>query len=101
MKNGYKIFWTVHALSELEETIAYLEENWTEKELQKLFRHLDHTLELFSKNPTIFQVSYKKQNIHRAVIARFNTLYYRLHNEKIEILSFFSHRKDPDKIKFQ
>jgi len=44
MKNGYKIFWTVHALSELEETIAYLEENWTEQELKKFAKELDHTL---------------------------------------------------------
>ena len=27
MKSGYKILWTDHALSELENTVTYLEEN--------------------------------------------------------------------------
>ena len=30
MKNGYKILWTDNALNELEITIKYLQENWTE-----------------------------------------------------------------------
>jgi plasmid stabilization system protein ParE len=99
MKNGYKIFWTVHALSELEETIAYLEENWTAQELEIFAKELDHTLELISKNPKIFQISFKGKNIRRAVVAKFNSLYYRIHNDSIEILSFFSNRQDPSKIK--
>ena len=32
MKNGFKILWTNNALNELEKTIKYLEENWTEKD---------------------------------------------------------------------
>jgi hypothetical protein len=33
MKSGYKIYWTDYALNELEKTIEFLEENWTEKEI--------------------------------------------------------------------
>tara|TARA_R100000935_G_C2815848_1_gene157283 strand:- start:835 stop:1137 length:303 start_codon:yes stop_codon:yes gene_type:complete len=99
MKSGYKILWTDHALSELENTIAYLEENWTERELKNFSQELDHTIELISKNPELFQISKKKKNVRRAVVARFNNLYYRLNEDSIEILSFFSNRQDPDKIK--
>ena len=35
----------------------------------------------------------------KAVILKFNTLYYRIMNDKIEILSFFSKRQSPDKKK--
>lgn len=34
MKSGYKIQWTDHALGELEQTIEYLETNFSEKELK-------------------------------------------------------------------
>ncbi|EIJ39012.1 hypothetical protein JoomaDRAFT_2014 [Galbibacter orientalis DSM 19592] len=54
MKSGYKILWTDHAISELKETIEYLETNWTEKELRKFTAKLDHTIELISKMPEIF-----------------------------------------------
>lgn len=35
MSSGYKILWTKHALTELIETIIYLEANWSEKEIKK------------------------------------------------------------------
>jgi hypothetical protein len=48
MKNGFRIRWPDNALKELEETIAFLETNWTEKELRKLSNTLDKTLNLIS-----------------------------------------------------
>jgi plasmid stabilization system protein ParE len=48
MKSGYKIIWTDNALNELEHSIRYLEENWTEKELTKLAANLEKSLNLIS-----------------------------------------------------
>lgn len=98
MKSGYKILWTQHAISELEQTVKYLEENWTEKELGNFSRELDHTIELISKNPLLFQVSTKKKNIRRAVIAKYTNLYYRMNSDSVEVLSLFSNRQHPDKL---
>ena len=99
MKSGYKVLWTDHAISELKDTIEYFEENWTERELSNFSEELDHTVELISKNPELFQVSKKKKEVRRAVVARYNNLYYRTKNDTVEILSLFSNRQDPDKIK--
>jgi len=99
MKSGYNILWTDHAISELKGTLEYLEENWTERELTNFSKELDHTIELISKNPELFQVSKKKKEVRRAVVSRYNNLYYRTKNDTVEILSLFSNRQDPDKIK--
>ncbi len=99
MKSGYKVLWTDHAISELKDTIEYLGKNWTERELSNFSEELDHTVELISKNPELFQVSKKKKGVRRAVVARYNNLYYRTKNDTVEILSLFSNRQDPDKIK--
>ncbi|TAE38118.1 MAG: type II toxin-antitoxin system RelE/ParE family toxin [Sphingobacteriales bacterium] len=101
MKNGYKVFWTDFALTELQNTIEYLEENWTEKELRNLAIKLEATLILLSQNPNLFQVSDDENKIRRVVILTHNTLYYRIITNKIEILSFFSNRQNPNKRKFQ
>ena len=95
MKNGYKILWTAFALKELEKTIVYLEENWTEKELRTLAESIEEKLALISQNPNLFQASDNKKNIRRVVIQTYNTLYYRFENEQIEIISFFSNRQNP------
>jgi plasmid stabilization system protein ParE len=101
MKNGCKILWTDNALKELEKTIEYLEENWTETALRNLALNLEETLTLVSKNPTLFQVSDFKKEIRRVIILSHNTLYYRIGNNQIEIISFFSNRQSPKKRKLK
>ena len=38
--------------------------------------------------------------VRKAVILKYNTLYYRIKKNTIEILSFFSNRQNPAKAKF-
>ncbi|HLS30668.1 MAG TPA: type II toxin-antitoxin system RelE/ParE family toxin [Flavobacteriaceae bacterium] len=94
MQNGYKIRWTSNALRELQQTFEYLEREFSEKELNKLAIEIEHTMKLISQNPYLFQKSEFK-NIYRAIIFRFNILYYRINNDEVEILSFFSNRQNP------
>ncbi len=99
MKSGYKIEWTDNALDELKATFKHLEENWTERELSRLSNELERILNLISINPGLFPVS-EKQNIRRVVIKKLNSLYYReVSGNRIEILSFFANRQNPDKRK--
>jgi plasmid stabilization system protein ParE len=98
MKNGYNVFWTTNALSELEKTIKYLQKNFTDQEIKKLAEKIENLTEIISQNPYIFPKSEGK-NIHKAVILKFNTMYYRVKNENVEILSFFSNRQSPTKRK--
>lgn len=97
MKNGYKILWTDNALKELQKTVKYLEEHWTETELRNLVINLEKTLNLISNNPYLFQVSEIKKEVRRVVVLKLNTLYYRVDENNIEILSFFSNRQNPKK----
>ena len=99
MKSGYKILWTNHAISELKETIEYLKTHWTERELRIFSAKLDHTIELISKSPEMFPESFEKKNIRKSVIDKNNTLYYRINQNSIEILSLFSSKKHPSKKK--
>lgn len=101
MKNGYEIVWSDFALNELQNTITYLEENWTKRELRILASRLESTLSLISKNPFIFQSSEIKKDLRRVIILKHNTLYYRLKNNKIEIISFFSNRQSPQRRKLK
>lgn len=101
MKNGYEIFWTDYALDELAQTIKYLEENWTEKEIKNFFLKLEETIGFIVQNPYFFQVSDFEKEIRRAIILNHNTLYYRIKNNSEEVISLFSHRQDPKKRKLK
>jgi len=98
MKSGYRIKWTDHAINELSEAFDYVMRNWTEKELVKLSFRIEETLELISKNPELFQKTPTIKDVRRAVVTKHNSIYYRINSEIIEILSFFSNRRNPKKL---
>lgn len=96
MKSGYNIHWTDNALDELAQTIDYLENNFTDREIRKLALKIENTIELISQNPNIFPKSESK-DVYRAVVLKYNTMYYRVNGVNVEILSFFSNRQNPSK----
>lgn len=97
MESGYKIRWTDNALLGLAEIVEHLEKRWTVKELNRFATELDHTIEMISKNPYLFAVSKEKSDVRRAVILKLNSLYYRINDDTVELLSLFLNRKDPAK----
>jgi len=98
MEKGFEILWTDLALEELSETVGYLEREFSQKEIDILGDEIERITSIISQNPNIFPNSDKLQT-RKAVILKFNTLYYRFINNRIEILSFFSNRQSPDKKK--
>ena len=98
MKNGYKIYWTENALNELDERFKYLEKHFTEKEIKKLASKIESVIGLIAQNPQLFPKSEFK-DVYKIVILKYNTLYYRINENTIEILSFFSNRQHPKKRK--
>jgi len=99
MPSGFKILWTDHALSELSDTIKYLEENWTVSELIQFANAVDKTLEIISRHPDIFPTFNTGRKIRKAVVDQNNTLYYRIAEDSIQILSVFGTRQNPEKRK--
>lgn len=98
MEKRFEILWTDLALEELSETVGYLEREFSQKEIDILGDEIERITSIISQNPNIFPNSDKLQT-RKAIILKFNTLYYRVINNKIEILSFFSNRQSPDKKK--
>lgn len=102
MKSGYKVVWTDHALDELSRTIRYLQLNFTEREINRLANKIEAVIRNISTFPKLYPESTKQKGVRRAVVARYNTLYYRIHfgRKQIEIVSFFSNRQDPNSLEF-
>ena len=98
MEKGFEILWTDLALEELSETVEYLKREFSQKEIDILGDEIERISSITSQNPNIFPNS-DRLKTRKAVILKFNTLYYRIMNDKIEIVSFFSNRQSPDKMK--
>jgi plasmid stabilization system protein ParE len=57
MRNTFKIVWSKRAYNNLEDVIAYLEKNWTDKEINKFAKVLEPSLSVIEKNPKAFPAS--------------------------------------------
>jgi len=97
MKSGHRIVWTDNALDELRRTLHYLESSFSEKEINRLANKIESVLRNISKYPELYPETIERDGVRRAVVAKFNTMYYRVNisNDQIEILSFFSNRESP------
>ena len=96
MRNGFKINWTHQAQRELEDTYAYLTDEWTQKEIEKLSKEIERTVAHIKDNPWIFQET-NQTNIYRAVILKVNSIFYQIDRSSrtVTILSFFNNRRKP------
>ena len=97
MSNIYKVIWMPEAQQEPLETLDTITMQWSQKVLSKLITDVDHTIRLLEKSPYYFQVADDFPKVRRAVILKLNSLYYRVvEDNRVEILSFFQNRTDPD-----
>lgn len=96
MINGYKVYWTDNALGELKETILYLQENFTDRELRKLALSIEKFVNIISRNPYAYPLC-RQTGVYRAVVLKFNNVYYKIEDNRLIILSFFSNRQHPRK----
>jgi len=87
MKNGYKLFWTGNAKSELKDITDYIENNWNETAIKKFFRKLEKNLEILQSAPFSYPESSVKKQIRRMVISKQTTIYYKVLENEIVILS--------------
>jgi hypothetical protein len=72
--------------------------NFSEKELSRLAHEISQVIALVTANPQSFPEIEQKPGIRKVVVMTFNSMYYRITGESIEILSFFSNQQSPDKL---
>lgn len=92
-----KINWTKEAEDTFNHIIEYLADNWSEIEIKKFINRTDKVLRLISEKPELYRKS-KKKNIHEAVVTKHNTLYYKVKNGSIELITFWDNRQSENKL---
>lgn len=96
-----RVVWTDEAIKELKTITYYLEQHWTEKELNKFYNILEQQIALISQHPKAFHLIGKK-DVRASVLAKQTTIFYTLETDlkQIRIQSVFDTRQDPEKLNF-
>ncbi|HNW51195.1 MAG TPA: type II toxin-antitoxin system RelE/ParE family toxin [Prolixibacteraceae bacterium] len=93
-----QIIWAPEAEDDFSKILSYLNDKWEEKVALNFVNQVDDVLIQIKNNPSQFPLFLSSQNIHRCVINKQNTIFYRIENHSIFILRLFDTRQNPDKL---
>ena len=92
----YQVYLSERAEKNLYKIFIYLQNNWSEKVKNNFKNKLLQKIEIIKNNPYSFPSSNIKKEIRRCVITKHNTMYYRIKNFDIEIITIQDTRQNPE-----
>jgi len=89
------------AEKKLERLFQFLLEKWSLKVKSEFIKKLDKNINIIKNSPESFPESENKSGLHKCVITKQTTLYYRYDDNKIIIVTLFDTRQNPNKLEKQ
>lgn len=94
-----KIVLSKRAAIRLEELLSYLNTVWSPKDEAEFIEKLDKSLFRIQKFPSSTTYSVKMKGLHRLVVTKQTTLYYKFDSKKNTIVAMFDTRMNPSRLK--
>ena len=94
-----EIIWSPQSEETFYKVVEYLQENWTENELNNFIVATEKVISYISENPLMFRKTNKK-NIHEALVTPQNLLIYKIYVDRIVLITFYDTRNSPKEKKF-
>ena len=88
-----KIIWSPQARKDYWQNLDYLEAEWPSADVIRFIEKVDHVLDLLSRNNIEF-ISTNYLDVHKVVVTKQITLYYKINSEKLELLRFWNTYQD-------
>ena len=96
----YKVVLSNRAISDLDQTLNYLLQNWTVKDARNFLNKLEELKDILTKNPLLFANYDMERSIHKAVLTKHNIVFYQVDelNKIVHIITIFNVYQDPEKL---
>ncbi len=97
---SYNITWTKRALLSFEVNLEYLGKDWTLAVTNEFLDDVQDALQNIEDNPFLYLIHNKAKKIHKCIINKRITLYYRIYNKnEINLITFWNTTQNPAKLK--
>lgn len=94
-----KVVLSKRAAHKLDALLVYLENEWSSKVKKDFIVKLDRSIALVSRLPESCPESKQMPGLYKCVVTKQTTLYYRIKNQTIQIITLFDSRQNPSKLK--
>ena len=86
------------AEKKLDMLLEYLLQHWSQKVKNDFLKKLDKSIAVIQSNPESFPQSNKQKGLHKCVVTKQTTLYYRFDSKCINVITVFDTRQSPNKL---
>ena len=93
----YSVTWSPTAQLSYYRVLEYLDDRWTRREIESFVNRTEEVISHICKNPLLYPYS-KESEIHKCVLIKQVSLFYRKRALEIELLLFWDNRQDPAKL---
>lgn len=93
-----RVIFSKKAKIKLENLLCYLEKEWSEKSKNDFIKKLDRSIAQISKLPVSCPESKKFPCLFKCVVTRQTTLFYRIKDKTIQVITLFDTRQNPVKL---
>jgi plasmid stabilization system protein ParE len=93
-----QVVFSKRAKIKLENLLNYLEKEWSEKSKEDFIKKLDRSIAQIKKLPTSCPESKKVSGLFKCVITKQTTLFYRIKDQTVQVITLFDTRQNPDKL---
>ncbi len=91
--------YSLRAKQEEIELLEYILGKFGQKSAKEVFDMIEKVLENVRNIPEMYPVSNKQKGLRKCVFSKQTSIYYRIHADHIEVVSFRPNRKDPKNFK--
>lgn len=95
---SYPVAWSPRSKITYYNILSYLEEKWTNKEINAFIGRTEEVIEFVKANPFLYAYS-KESDTYKSVLTKQITLFYRVKGDGVELLIFWDTRQDSSKLK--
>ena len=95
---AYRIRYSLRARQEMLELLEYISSEYGRKKAEEIYDKIEKILIEISKMPEMCRVSQKQKDLRQCVLSKQTSIYYRIRDNCIEVVSFRPNRKDSGSI---
>lgn len=87
------------ASTNIKSTIEYLKREWSQRSVVNFQNDLLNCFDQIISNPLSFLLIDAEHGIRKRKVSKYSSVYYRMRQDEIEIITVFDHRRDPERLK--
>jgi plasmid stabilization system protein ParE len=91
--------YSLRARHEEIELLEYIVQRFGLKKAKEIYISIEKTLDRISKTPEMYRISKRREGLRKCPFSKQTSIYYRIRQDHIEVVSFRPNRKDPRKFK--